>query len=151
MSGRTRCPVIAETTFDTAGLLAGTACPVGEARRLFEAAAAASCGRDVFCREGTRQVATILADVTTGRGEAGDLDLVEEICTLMAAQADCPMTAGLAQQAVELLHEQADEFGRHLRRSRCASSMCAMPYTGNSAAATSAAAGGRTRRRRRGE
>jgi NADH-quinone oxidoreductase subunit F len=125
------CDVSADglAPLDDAGLDGGTACPVDEAMRQMQRAAASSCGRDVFCREGTRQVQTILADLTTGKGESADLELIDELCSLIAANASCGMAATSALRTLDLLRGRTEEWELHLRRKRCTSLTCEMSYT----------------------
>lgn len=106
-----------------------TVCPVDTALDLLRRAAEASCGREVFCREGTRQVATILTDVTAGRGESGDLDLVEELCELVAGNANCDLASTAAAATLGLLRNNREEWELHLRRKRCSSLTCVMAFT----------------------
>ncbi len=53
----------------------GDACMVDRARCALSFLEAESCGKCVFCREGTMQMAEILTDVTEGRGKPHDIDL----------------------------------------------------------------------------
>jgi len=126
-----RCDVAPDTRtpVDAPGIEAGTACPVEEARRILWAAAARSCGREVYCREGTRQVATILTDLTTGKGSPADLELVDELCGLMADLVPCGMAGVAARTALDLLRGRAEEWDRHVRRGRCTSLTCPMSFT----------------------
>lgn len=125
------CDVSADALapLDDAGLDGGTACPVDEAMRQMQRAAAGSCGRDVFCREGTRQVQTILADLAAGKGESSDLELIDELCSLMAANASCGMAATSAGRTLDLLRGRMQEWELHLRRKRCTSLTCSMSFT----------------------
>jgi len=104
-------------------------CPVSTALHLLQRAAEASCGREVFCREGNRQVATILTDLVAGRGESGDLELVEELCAMTADNANCELAIAAAATSLQLLRDQRDEWELHLRRKRCTSLTCAMAFT----------------------
>jgi NADH-quinone oxidoreductase subunit F len=113
-----------DLTADPAGV-----CPVDTALDLLRRAAEASCGREVFCREGTRQVATILTDVTAGRGESGDLDLVEELCELVVDNANCDLASTAAAATLGLLRNNREEWELHLRRKRCSSLTCVMAFT----------------------
>lgn len=105
------------------------ACPVDSSLAQLRAAAARSCGRDVMCREGTRQLMTVLDDVVAGRTQPGDLDLITDLAQVVAQQASCEMTGGAAQRLVGSLRDEADEWDQHLRRKRCTSLTCAMSFT----------------------
>ena len=117
------------TPVDAVGVAAGTTCPVEESRRILAEAAAMSCGREVYCREGTRQVATILGDLTHGKGSSSDLDLVDELCTLMVDLVPCGLSGAAAGSALALLRDHAEEWDRHARRGRCTSLTCPMSFT----------------------
>lgn len=106
-----------------------TSCPVTAALQVLRTSAASSCGREVFCREGARQVAQILSDITTGNGQSADLDLVEELCQLTADNAGCEMAAASATRTLQLLRDNRDEWELHLRRKRCSSLTCTMAFT----------------------
>lgn len=105
------------------------ACPVDAALAQMRHAAASTCGRDVMCRDGTRQVMAILDDLAAGRGGSGDLDLLADVGGVMAATAACGMTAGAARHLVDSLRDQAGEWDLHLRRKRCTSLTCTMSFT----------------------
>lgn len=117
------------TPVDLAGIDAATACPVQEALHQVRQAAARTCGREVFCREGTRQVATILTDLTCGTGRSDDLELLDELCEVIAGAASCVTTATAAARTLDLLRTRAAEWELHLRRKRCTSLTCTMSFT----------------------
>ena len=50
-----------------------------------------SCGKCVPCREGIRQLLTILGDMCEGRGEAGDIETMQEIAEVMSAASLCAL------------------------------------------------------------
>ncbi|NTW38663.1 MAG: 4Fe-4S binding protein [Cellulomonadaceae bacterium] len=115
--------------FDLTGVMADTACPVHEALAQVRGAMARTCGREVFCREGTRQVATILTDITLGKGRSGDLEMLEDLCSVMADNASCTMTGTAAARTRDLLRDRAPEWELHVRRQRCTSLTCTMSFT----------------------
>jgi ferredoxin len=106
-----------------------TACPVDIALTLLRAAAAGSCGREVFCREGTRQLQEILTDLTEGKGRSDDLELIEELCSATAQQAPCELAGEAAARTLGLLADHREEWEQHLRRKRCTSLTCTMAFT----------------------
>jgi NADH-quinone oxidoreductase subunit F len=50
-----------------------------------------SCGKCVPCREGIRQLLTILGDMCEGRGKAGDIETMQEIAEVMSAASLCAL------------------------------------------------------------
>jgi NAD-dependent dihydropyrimidine dehydrogenase PreA subunit len=116
-------------TPDLDGVRAGTACPVHESLRLMRAATPGSCGREVFCREGTRQLTEILTDLTEAGGRTGDLELVAELSQRVAQLAACTLAGTAAGITRDLLREHTAEWEAHLRRHRCTSLTCRMSFT----------------------
>ena len=50
-----------------------------------------SCGKCVPCREGIRQLLTILGDMCEGKGQAGDIETMQEIAEVMSAASLCAL------------------------------------------------------------
>jgi NADH-quinone oxidoreductase subunit F len=50
-----------------------------------------SCGKCVPCREGIRQLLTILDDMCEGKGKAGDIETMQEIAEVMSAASLCAL------------------------------------------------------------
>jgi len=50
-----------------------------------------SCGKCVPCREGIRQLLTILGDMCAGKGKAGDIETMQEIAEVMSAASLCAL------------------------------------------------------------
>jgi len=102
----------------------GTACVVEYSRALMELVKKESCGKDVFCREGTWQISEIIADITNGKGEADDIDLVKELLELLSENINCRMSSSAAAQCLDLMNRYRDEWELHLRKKRCTNLIC---------------------------
>lgn len=50
-----------------------------------------SCGKCVPCREGIRQLLTILGNMCEGKGKAGDIETMQEIAEVMSAASLCAL------------------------------------------------------------
>ncbi len=50
-----------------------------------------SCGKCVPCREGIRQLLTILGGMSEGKGKAGDIETMQEIAEVMSAASLCAL------------------------------------------------------------
>jgi NADH-quinone oxidoreductase subunit F len=50
-----------------------------------------SCGKCVPCREGIRQLLTILGGMCEGKGKAGDIETMQEIAEVMSAASLCAL------------------------------------------------------------
>ncbi len=99
-------------------------CPVGWAQKIADDAAAHSCGHCVMCREGSLQISLVLKDVTTGKGQSDDLELVSDICKAMEETASCQQARDAALRIRTSLELHREEWESHLRRKRCAALTC---------------------------
>ena len=75
----------------------GDACVVDQVKRSLSFIQNESCGKCVFCREGTIQMAEILTDMTEGRGKAHDIDLLLELGEGLKLGAQCDLGRDSAQ------------------------------------------------------
>lgn len=117
--------------FDVSGLLAdkGEVCVVDKARAILEYARSNSCGKCVFCREGTAQLHEMLKDGTTGMSEPDDLDLIAEIAEMVKENAGCEMSVSAASALISLMTAYPEEFELHFKRKRCSALKCKAYYT----------------------
>ena len=106
-----------------------TDCPVERARSVMKEAAVNSCGKCVFCREGTLQIAVILEDMTGGKGQDEDRLLVQELCEVTRQAAGCEPAQEAARECLDLLQEYEAEFEQHIVRKRCQKLVCKSYYT----------------------
>ncbi|MBT8226532.1 MAG: 4Fe-4S binding protein, partial [Dactylosporangium sp.] len=86
-------------------------------------------GHDVFCQEGIRQVRAALTDLAAGRGRETDLDLLVELCSLIATGTSCDTAADAARAVLALIDADPEEWRLHLRRRRCTTLTCVMSFT----------------------
>ena len=70
-------------------------CMVGMAKFFLDFTAKESCGKCVHCRLGTKRMLEVLTRITEGNGQAGDIELLEELCYSIKDGALC----GLGQTA----------------------------------------------------
>lgn len=102
----------------------GTACVVEYSTALMDLARKESCGKDVFCREGTWQVSEIMADIARGRGDANDIDLLKELMKLIRENSECERSSSAAGRCLDLMSEYQEEWDLHVRRKRCTNLVC---------------------------
>lgn len=107
----------------------GAACAVDFSKTLMDIARRESCGKCVFCREGTWQVHEILEDITEGKAESGDLELVRELLEQIRSNAGCEMSVTAASKSLELLINYKEEWDQHIRRKRCTNLICRASFT----------------------
>lgn len=93
-------------------------CPVQQAKDILYNAKFKADALCVFSREGTAQVYRIVSDITEGRGEPGDVDLLRELLPLIASYADCDISKQAAAECLSLLEDES-EWEYHISRKRC--------------------------------
>ena len=71
-----------------------TSCMVNVARFFMEFCMTESCGKCIPCRAGTAQMHTLLTRICDGHGDAGDLEMLEELCDTVRR----PASAGSDRQ-----------------------------------------------------
>lgn len=118
-------------------------CPVQWAVRVAETAMKHSCGKDVFCRDGLKQLYLIGRDITLNKGSMDDIELLQELCQTMYIAAGCALSARCVELYKASLDNHYNDWTAHILRRRCRAGVCeAFPKP----AAAGAAAGGRRRR-----
>jgi NADH:ubiquinone oxidoreductase subunit F (NADH-binding) len=90
----------------------GDACIVDQAKCSLSFIQSESCGKCVFCREGTMQMAEILTDMTEGSGKARDIDLL----------LDLGRTA--ANPALTAIRYFREELEAHIKDRKCPTRVC---------------------------
>lgn len=106
------------SAFGTASLIVmdDTADMVKVAHRLMQFYQNESCGKCTPCREGTRWMVQVLARIEAGGGVDEDLQLIEQVCTSMAANSFCPLAAGAAPPIVSAVQEFRPEFEAYIKK-----------------------------------
>jgi NADH:ubiquinone oxidoreductase subunit F (NADH-binding)/(2Fe-2S) ferredoxin/Pyruvate/2-oxoacid:ferredoxin oxidoreductase delta subunit len=99
-------------------------CMVDAARFYVDFLAHESCGQCVPCREGLRQMLKILDRITQGRGVEGDLELLEELCDLLADASLCALGTSAPNPVRSALLHFRSEFEAHIREKRCPALVC---------------------------
>ncbi len=96
-------------------------CPVGMLRSLQAFFAQESCGWCTPCREGLPWVHRLLDAMETGRGQRGDLELLDHHCQLLGppGQTFCALAPGAIEPLQSALKYFRQDFQRHLDEGRC--------------------------------
>ena len=84
-----------------------------------------SCGKCTPCRVGTRWLVQILTKLEEGRGEATDLDLLDEVCEGMLGKSLCALGDFAVYPVSSYLHKYRSEFQAHVDGAGC-------PFAGES-------------------
>ena len=83
-----------------------------------------SCGKCVPCREGTKQMLAILERIVAGEGEEEDLDLLEELATVIQESSLCGLGKTAPNPVLTTLRYFRDEYLAHVRDKKCPAGVC---------------------------
>lgn len=83
-----------------------------------------SCGKCVPCREGTKRMLEILERIVAGNGTVEDLDLLEELATMITETALCGLGKSAALPVMSTLKLFRDEYLEHVVDKKCRSHNC---------------------------
>jgi NADH-quinone oxidoreductase subunit F len=99
-------------------------CMVDTARYFLNFLADESCGKCIPCREGIKQMRDILTDITEGRGEKGDIELLEEIAAMVKDFSLCALGSTAPNPVLSTLRYFRDEYVAHIEQKRCPAYVC---------------------------
>ncbi|MCL2462292.1 MAG: FAD-dependent oxidoreductase, partial [Defluviitaleaceae bacterium] len=99
-------------------------CMVDQARFFMEFIQDESCGQCVPCRLGTRRMLEILQRITEGKGEEGDVELLELLAESISQTAICGLGQTAANPVLSAIKNFRDEFDEHIRNKRCRAGVC---------------------------
>ena len=94
-------------------------CAVETARDIVSYIQSESCGKCVFCREGTLQIADILNDIAEKKGKQEDLDLIIELAEGMKTGSICGLGRTAALPVLSSISLFRDDYDAHIRDKRC--------------------------------
>ncbi len=99
-------------------------CMVDVARYFIEFLTDESCGKCVPCREGLRQMLTILTNITEGKGKEGDIELLEVISETAQEAALCALGKSAPNPFLSTLRYFRDEYEAHIKEKKCPALSC---------------------------
>ena len=100
-------------------------CMVDTARFFMEFIQDESCGKCVACRLGTKRMLEILTRITTGKGQEGDIELLEEISLTVKEAAMCGLGQTAPNPVLSAIKNFRVEFEEHIRKKYCRAGVCA--------------------------
>lgn len=77
-----------------------------------------SCGKCTPCREGTRWMLQILDRIRSGKGQAGDIELLKEICSQIDGRSFCGLGDAAAWPVAAALRVFPEEFEYYIEHGR---------------------------------
>jgi len=99
-------------------------CMVDTARYYVNFLAHEGCGKCVPCREGLRQMLNTLNRITSGRGQEGDVELLEELSEFMQQAALCALGQTAPNPVLSTIRHFRHEYEAHIRDKRCPAGVC---------------------------
>lgn len=102
-------------------LMDDSVCPVAMARNLQHFFAQESCGFCTPCREGLPWLEQLLLDIDEGRGQPGDLDLLDRNAAFIGAPGNtfCLHATGAIEPLASALKYFRADFEAHIAEGRC--------------------------------
>lgn len=90
-------------------------CMVGMAKFFLDFTAKESCGKCVHCRLGTKRMLEILTRIVDGKGEEGDIELLEELCYAVKDGALCGLGQTAPNPVLTTLKYFRNEYEAHIK------------------------------------
>ncbi len=83
-----------------------------------------SCGKCVVCREGTKQMLSLLNDITQGNATMGTLDLLKELAEVVQKGSLCGLGKTAPSPVLSTLKYFEDEYIAHIQDKKCPAGKC---------------------------
>jgi NADH:ubiquinone oxidoreductase subunit F (NADH-binding)/(2Fe-2S) ferredoxin/Pyruvate/2-oxoacid:ferredoxin oxidoreductase delta subunit len=99
-------------------------CTVDIARYFVHFLCDESCGKCIPCREGLKRMREILDGIVAGRGKEGDIELLEEIASMMKEASLCALGKTAANPVLSTIRYFRDEYEAHIKEKRCPALVC---------------------------
>ncbi|MBS3731277.1 MAG: NADH-quinone oxidoreductase subunit NuoF, partial [Desulfobacterales bacterium] len=100
-------------------------CMVDMARFFMDFIQEESCGKCTPCREGTRRILEILDKITSGNGEPGDIEILEDLCEVIKTSSLCGLGQTAPNPVLSTLRYFRDEYHAHVYEKKCPAKRCA--------------------------
>jgi len=99
-------------------------CMVEVARYYVEFLSEESCGKCIPCREGLRHMLGILNAICDGRGQEGDIELLERIGHMMQDASLCALGKSAPNPVLTTIKYFRDEYEAHIKEHTCPAGVC---------------------------
>ena len=83
-----------------------------------------SCGKCTTCREGILRMYEILDKITRGEGELADLDLLEQLASVVQEASMCGLGKTAPNPVLSTLRYFRDEYLAHINDKKCPAGVC---------------------------
>ncbi|MBI2869718.1 MAG: NADH-quinone oxidoreductase subunit NuoF [Chloroflexi bacterium] len=101
-----------------------TTCMVDIAKYFINFLREESCGKCVPCREGLQRMWEVLNDITEGRGNDGDIELLEILSEALKEGSLCALGTTAPNPVMSTLRYFRDEYEAHIRDKTCPAGVC---------------------------
>ncbi|MGA1790589.1 MAG: NADH-ubiquinone oxidoreductase-F iron-sulfur binding region domain-containing protein [bacterium] len=99
-------------------------CMVDVARYFIKFLTEESCGKCTPCREGLDRMLDILTDITEGKGNEGDLDLLEDLSGAVKDASLCALGGSAPNPVLSTIRYFRPEYEAHIKEHRCPAGVC---------------------------
>lgn len=99
-------------------------CMVDVARYFLDFLKDESCGQCNPCREGIKQMLNILTDICEGHGKEGDIELLEELGSMIQKFSLCGLGTSAPNPVLTTILYFRDEYKAHIRDKKCPAGVC---------------------------
>ncbi|MBN1380851.1 MAG: 4Fe-4S binding protein [Deltaproteobacteria bacterium] len=99
-------------------------CMVDIARYFIEFLESESCGKCVPCREGVHRMKQILEDICEGRGQEGDIELLEDMAGAIIDGSLCALGGSAPNPVLSTIKYFREEYEAHIRDKKCPAAVC---------------------------
>jgi len=99
-------------------------CMVDVARYFLSFLQDESCGKCTSCREGIKRMLEILTRITQGKGEKGDIELLEELSEVIKDTSLCALGQTAPNPVLTTIRYFRDEYEAHIKDKKCPAKVC---------------------------
>ena len=99
-------------------------CMVDMARYFMEFVQDESCGKCVPCRLGTKRMLEVLEKITSGKGEEGDIETLEELGAMISESAVCGLGQTAPNPVLSTIRNFRIEYEEHIKYKHCRAGVC---------------------------
>jgi NADH:ubiquinone oxidoreductase subunit F (NADH-binding)/(2Fe-2S) ferredoxin len=99
-------------------------CMVDVARYFLDFLKEESCGQCNPCREGIKQMLDILTDICTGKGKEGDIELLEELGSMVQRFSLCGLGTAAPNPVLTTILYFREEYEAHIKDKKCPAGVC---------------------------
>jgi NADH-quinone oxidoreductase subunit F len=100
------------------------ACMVDIAKYFVDFLKGESCGKCTPCREGLYQMGEILKDITEGRGNEAQVELLQQLAVVMKDASLCALGQTAANPVLSTIRYFRDEYMAHISEGKCPAGVC---------------------------